>query len=109
MQRFACSKLAFSLILVLVSSFIFCNLPLFGRAISNFLVSDSDSNYKLYHLVKPSEHGPSDLQDKMVTEIYLTRFIFLYYLIYTTCLFRKKRYIYFAKLRKEIDFVICFV
>lgn len=32
-----------------------------------------ESNYKLYHLVRPSEHGPSDQQDKMVTEIYLTR------------------------------------
>lgn len=32
-----------------------------------------DSNYKLYHLVRPSEHGSSDQQDKMVTEIYLTR------------------------------------
>lgn len=36
-----------------------------------------ESNYKLYHLVKPSEHGPSDHQDKMVTEIYLTRFAHL--------------------------------
>ncbi|VDN05642.1 unnamed protein product [Thelazia callipaeda] len=36
---------------------------------------DMDSNYKLYHLVRPSEHGPSDQQDKMVTEIYLTRLL----------------------------------
>ncbi|VDP12468.1 unnamed protein product [Onchocerca flexuosa] len=37
------------------------------------LLSNMDSNYKLYHLVRPSEHGSSDQQDKMVTEIYLTR------------------------------------
>ncbi|VDN39646.1 unnamed protein product, partial [Gongylonema pulchrum] len=35
---------------------------------------DMESNHKLYHLVRPSEHGPSDQQDKMVTEIYLTSF-----------------------------------
>ncbi|VDN56450.1 unnamed protein product [Dracunculus medinensis] len=46
----------------------------FGTS-SNSQCKDSDSNYKLYHLVKPSEHGPSDLQDKMVTEIYLTRLL----------------------------------
>ncbi|KAL3982306.1 Plexin cytoplasmic RasGAP domain family protein [Acanthocheilonema viteae] len=39
------------------------------------LLSNMDSNYKLYHLVRPSEHGSSDQQDKMVTEIYLTRLL----------------------------------
>lgn len=33
-----------------------------------------DANYKLYHLVKPTEHGPNEGQEKMVTEIYLTRY-----------------------------------
>uniref|UniRef100_A0A915ADH7 Sema domain-containing protein n=2 Tax=Parascaris univalens TaxID=6257 RepID=A0A915ADH7_PARUN len=42
---------------------------------SKGLLSNMESNYKLYHLVKPSEHGPSDHQDKMVTEIYLTRLL----------------------------------
>lgn len=42
---------------------------------SKGLLSNSDSNYKFYHLVKPSEHGPSEQQDKMVTEIYLTRLL----------------------------------
>lgn len=37
------------------------------------IILDVDSNYKLIHLVRPTEHGSSDQQDKMVTEIYLTR------------------------------------
>lgn len=36
---------------------------------------DPESGYKLYHLVKPTEHGPNDQQDKMVSEIYLTRLL----------------------------------
>ncbi|KIH66538.1 plexin cytoplasmic region [Ancylostoma duodenale] len=32
---------------------------------------------KLYHLVKPSEHGPTENQEKMVTEIYLTRLLMM--------------------------------
>uniref|UniRef100_A0A0N5AQC5 Sema domain-containing protein n=1 Tax=Syphacia muris TaxID=451379 RepID=A0A0N5AQC5_9BILA len=42
---------------------------------SKGLLSGSDSNFKQYHLVKPSEQGHSDRQDKMVTEIYLTRLL----------------------------------
>uniref|UniRef100_A0A915PJ57 Sema domain-containing protein n=1 Tax=Setaria digitata TaxID=48799 RepID=A0A915PJ57_9BILA len=47
---------------------------------SNSQCKDVDSNYKLYHLVRPSEHGPSDQQDKMVTEIYLTRLVSSFFL-----------------------------
>lgn len=36
---------------------------------------DPESGYKLYHVVKPTEHGPNDHQDKMVSEIYLTRLL----------------------------------
>jgi hypothetical protein len=36
---------------------------------------DPESGYKLYHLVRPSEHGPSEQQEKMVSEIYLTRLL----------------------------------
>ncbi|MFH4977135.1 hypothetical protein AB6A40_003844 [Gnathostoma spinigerum] len=42
---------------------------------SKGLLSNNEPVHKLYHLVKPSEHGPSDQQDKMVTEIYLTRLL----------------------------------
>ncbi|CAB3406196.1 unnamed protein product [Caenorhabditis bovis] len=38
---------------------------------------DMDNGFKLYHLVKPSEHGPSENQEKMVTEIYLTRLLMM--------------------------------
>ncbi|UMM30896.1 hypothetical protein L5515_012592 [Caenorhabditis briggsae] len=39
--------------------------------------NDTDNGYKLYHLVKPTEHGPTDSQEKMVTEIYLTRLLMM--------------------------------
>lgn len=39
--------------------------------------ADTDNGYKLYHLVKPTEHGPTDSQEKMVTEIYLTRLLMM--------------------------------
>ncbi|CAD6194251.1 unnamed protein product [Caenorhabditis auriculariae] len=38
---------------------------------------DMDNGFKLYHLVKPTEHGPNDNQEKMVTEIYLTRLLMM--------------------------------
>ncbi|CDH93357.1 Sema domain-containing protein [Caenorhabditis elegans] len=39
--------------------------------------ADTDNGFKLYHLVKPTEHGPTDSQEKMVTEIYLTRLLMM--------------------------------
>ncbi|KAF8370327.1 plx-1 [Pristionchus pacificus] len=48
---------------------------LFGGTNSSNHSKDSDS--KVFHLVKPSEHGPSDGQEKMVTEIYLTRLLMM--------------------------------
>lgn len=50
---------------------------------------DMDSNYKLYHLVRPSEHGSSDQQDKMVTEIYLTRQVLSLHSSYTLGIYPK--------------------
>ncbi|KAK0398213.1 hypothetical protein QR680_002480 [Steinernema hermaphroditum] len=37
--------------------------------------SKEQDSCKLFHIVRPSEHGPGDQQDKMVTEIYLTRLL----------------------------------
>ncbi|PAV71747.1 hypothetical protein WR25_04399 isoform E [Diploscapter pachys] len=47
------------------------------QSISNSPSKEMDANYKLYHLVKPTEHGPNEGQEKMVTEIYLTRLLMM--------------------------------
>ncbi|WKY07930.1 hypothetical protein Q1695_007433 [Nippostrongylus brasiliensis] len=43
---------------------------------SNSKIKDAEGQ-KLFHLVKPTEHGPSENQEKMVTEIYLTRLLMM--------------------------------
>ncbi|GMT23527.1 hypothetical protein PFISCL1PPCAC_14824 [Pristionchus fissidentatus] len=48
---------------------------LFGGTNSSNHSKDNES--KIFHLVKPTEHGPSDGQEKMVTEIYLTRLLMM--------------------------------
>ncbi|VDK55202.1 unnamed protein product [Cylicostephanus goldi] len=44
---------------------------------SSSSASKDAEGQKLYHLVKPTEHGPSENQEKMVTEIYLTRLLMM--------------------------------
>ncbi|CAJ0936168.1 unnamed protein product, partial [Mesorhabditis belari] len=48
----------------------------FGTSSSSYS-RDHDGHHKLYHLVKPSEHGPGENPEKMVTEIYLTRLLMM--------------------------------
>ncbi|PIO63879.1 plexin cytoplasmic region, partial [Teladorsagia circumcincta] len=43
---------------------------------SSITIKDAEGQ-KLFHLVKPTEHGPSENQEKMVTEIYLTRLLMM--------------------------------
>ncbi|KJH51742.1 plexin cytoplasmic region [Dictyocaulus viviparus] len=43
----------------------------------NSLYNLDGEGHKLFHLVKPTEHGPTENQEKMVTEIYLTRLLMM--------------------------------
>ncbi|CAI4229576.1 unnamed protein product [Auanema sp. JU1783] len=46
-------------------------------SLKNSPTMNAEMGYKTYHLVKPTEHGPSESQEKMVTEIYLTRLLMM--------------------------------
>ncbi|KAK6025971.1 plexin cytoplasmic region [Ostertagia ostertagi] len=50
--------------------------PWVGTNSSSTSTQDAEGQ-KLFHLVKPTEHGPSENQEKMVTEIYLTRLLMM--------------------------------
>ncbi|CAJ0569001.1 unnamed protein product, partial [Mesorhabditis spiculigera] len=48
----------------------------FGTSSSSYS-REHDTHNKLYHLVKTPEHGPNDSNEKMVSEIYLTRLLMM--------------------------------